>query len=622
MEMHKGMTNLEIARLLRSVAAALSVNPSVNSGPSARFRIIAFNNAADAIEHATSEAKDLWDDGELTQIPGVGKGIASDLDELFKTGTVKTFEEIMEGLPPAMFELMDVPGIGAKRAYRLAKELGITKAHGALEKLAHAAKNGHIRDLEGFGEQIEKEILESVGQVKERNRRLLLPHATIIAEDILDWMKKCKDCKKIETLGSLRRRVATVGDIDIAVATDNGKEVITESNKTVNKLDSDMSSSLTARETVIKHFTEYPKKVKLIEAGPFSSSLLLAGGVQVDLMVQPEAHFGALLQHFTGSKHHNIALRTFALKKKLSLSERGIKRNGSDKIEEYPTEEKFYRAIGLDWIPPELREDKGEIEAALRSAQGKLPGLPKLIELSDIRGDLHMHTDFLPETSHDSGAQSMKVMAEGGEKLGYEYMGFTEHNLKSAWSLEKTLDALKKKKEATEKLNSKLHIFCGMEIDIKPNGEVSFPEKGFEYLDYAIVSLHSSFKGPRDEQTKRVLAGLSHPKVRIFGHPTGRKLQEREGVDLNWEKIFEYCLSHNKWVEINSAPDRLDLPDSLVYEAVKHGVKLVVDTDSHDVSWLTGMRFGVDVARRGWAEKKDIVNTLPLDQFKKLLTKN
>jgi DNA polymerase (family 10) len=218
----------------------------------------------------------------------------------------------------------------------------------------------------------------------------------------------------------------------------------------------------------------------------------------------------------------------------------------------------------------------------------------------------------------------MEVMADGGIKQGYQYMGFSEHNLKSAWSEQKQLDALKKKYEATQKLNEKLkgkiHIFCGMEIDIKPNGDIAFPEAGFEYLDYGIVSLHSSFIGKsREDQTKRVLSGLSHPKVRIFGHPTGRKLQEREGVDLNWEKIFEFAKDNNKWIEINSSPDRLDLPDSLVYEAVKKGVKLIVDTDSHDVSWLVGMRYGVDVARRGWAEKKDIANTLSLIDFRKLL---
>lgn len=587
METHKNMTNLEIAKLLRAVAAALQIKSKL---PTTRFQVVAYQNAADSIEHLTSEAKDLWDDQELDKIPGVGKTIAERLDELFKNGKVKHFEETFKGLPPAMFELMDIPGIGAKRAYKLTKELGITRAHGALEKLAHATEKGHIRDLEGFGEQIEKEILESIAQVKERSRRLLLPHATVIAEEIVLWMEKCPEAKKIETLGSLRRRVATVGDIDIAVASNNPKKVI-------------------------EHFINFPKKVKLIEAGPISSSLLLAGGVQVDLMVGPEERFGALLQHFTGSKHHNVALRTYTAKKGLSLSEKGIKniRQKEQSVKGYKTEEEFYRALSMDWIPPELREDKGEIEATLEH------NLPKLVEQEDIKGDLHIHTNFFPETSHDSGAHSMQEMVQEAEKLGYEYLGFSEHNLKSSWPEVKILDALKRKQEAVVMLGRKMKVFNGLEIDVQPSGKVSLPEKGFEYLDYAIVSLHSSFRGKKAEQTKRVLDGLTHPKVKIFGHPTGRKLQEREGVDLDWEKIFGFCLKNGKWLEINSSPDRLDLPDTLVLEAVRQGVKLIINTDSHAKDWLMGMRYGVSVARRGWAQKRDIVNTLLLRDFEKVL---
>ncbi|TSC90437.1 MAG: DNA polymerase (family X) [Microgenomates group bacterium Gr01-1014_5] len=587
------MNNLEIAKLLRSVAAAYQVNPATSSEPTSHFRIVAYQNAADAIEHLTSEVKDLWDDDKLREIPGVGNTIADYLDELFKTGKIKHFEEIMHDLPPAMFELMDVPGIGAKRALRLSRELGITRAHGALEKLIHAAEHGHIRNLEGFGEQLEKEILLSVKTVKERSKRLLLPFATIVAEEVVEYMQKHPGVEKIETLGSLRRRTATVGDIDIAVATNKPKEVI-------------------------EHFAAYPKKNKLIEKGDSTSSLLLPGGVQVDLMVQPAQYFGALLQHFTGSKHHNIALRTYALKKKLSLSERGIKSGG--RIEYFENEEAFYKRLGMDWIPPELRENDGEIELAL------LHQLPKLVELEDIKGDLHMHSNFPQETSHDAGTNQMEDYANMAVGLNYEYIGFTEHNLKSSTSEAKVLDVLKQKQELAEKLNLKLKIenlklciFNGLEIDITPSGKLALPENAFTTLDYAIVSLHSSFRGTKADQTKRVLEGLAHPKVRIFGHPTGRKLNNREGVELDWDKIFDYALKHNKWIEINSSPDRLDLPDTLARQAVKLGVKLIVDTDSHEISWLSGMRYGISVARRGWAEKKDVVNTLSLQEFEKIL---
>ena len=587
MEIRKDMDNLEIAKLLRSVAAAYQVNPATSSEPTSHFRIVAYQNAADAIEHLTSEVKDLWDDNKLKEIPGVGNTIADYLDELFKTGKIKHFEEALHDLPPAMFELMDVPGIGAKRALRLSRELGITRSHGALEKLIHAAERGHIRNLEGFGEQLEKEILDSVKTVKERSKRLLLPFATIVAEEVVEYMQKHPSVGKIETLGSLRRRVATVGDIDIAVATNKPKEVI-------------------------EHFAAYPKKTKLIEKGDSTSSLLLPGGVQVDLMVQPPQYFGALLQHFTGSKHHNIALRTYALKKKLSLSERGIK--SGDRIEYFATEEEFYKRLGMDWIPPELRENEGEIELAL------LRQLPKLVELKDIKGDLHMHSNFPEETSHDAGINSMEELVKEAERLGYEYIGFSEHNPKQTLEEEKIIDILEQKRERVQKLNSKnLKVFNGLEIDITPSGKLALPERAFATLDYAIVSIHSSFRGTKEDQTKRVLTGLEHPKVRIFGHPTGRKLNEREGVDLDWDKIFDYALKHNKWIEINSSPDRLDLPDSLARQAVKLGVKLIVNTDSHEVSWLSGMRYGVSVARRGWAEKEDVINTLSLQEFEKIL---
>lgn len=599
MEMRKNMNNLEIAKLLHAAAAAYQVKQDKNGVN--RFRVIAYNNAAEAVEHSTSEVKDLWDDGKLDQLSGIGAGITASLDELFRTGKVKHFESIFDGLSPAMFELLEIPGIGAKRALRLTKELGITKAHNAIHRLEEAAIKGRIREMEGFGEQSEKEILEAIQEVKGRTKRLLLPYASMVAGEVLAWLENMTLVKRADPLGSLRRRVSTVGDIDIAVASDHPKEVI-------------------------EHFKNYPKKVKIVEAGEATATLLLPGSVHVDLMVQPAKLYGTLLQHFTGSKQHNVALRTYAQKKGLSLSERGIKdKNGE--IRTFAAEEAFYRALGMDWIPPEIRENDGEIEAALRQAEGKLGGLPDLVELAEIKGDLHMHTNLLPETSHDSGVNTPQEMLAEADRLGYEYIAFTEHNLKYVWSEDKVLDALKAKQEAVQGLNEKLknkkngirQVFNSLEIDIQPSGKLAIPDKGFDYLDLAIASLHSSFRGDKKEQTKRVVEGLQHPKVRIFGHPTGRRLNQREGVDLDWDKIFEFCRANGKWVEINSSPDRLDLPDVLVREAVKRGVKLTINTDSHEVGWMRGMEYGVSVARRGWAEKKDVVNTLTYAEFTKLV---
>ncbi|MBI4157338.1 hypothetical protein HY502_00625 [Candidatus Woesebacteria bacterium] len=588
MKGNKNVTNLEIAELLRAVAASYQLKDEKKN----RFKIIAYQRVADAVEHATSELKDLWDDGKLEELPGIGPSIAKHLDSLFRTGKSEHFDSVMEGLPPSMFEFMKVPGIGAKTGYRLAKELKLKN----LKELKEAARKGKIATLPGFGEESERDIIKGIEESKGKVRRLLLPYATEVAQGILNWLSVNTLVKKVEPLGSLRRKAATVGDIDIAVATDKPKEVL-------------------------KYFTEYPDAQRVIELGEATAGIVAAGGIHIDLMVQPPSSFGSLLQHFTGSKHHNIALREYAQKKGLSLSEYGIKKD--QKRYRFATEEEFYGFLGLEWIPPELREDQGEIEAALNSK------LPKLLELSDVKGDFQIHSNFDIETSHDVGASSMEEIVKKAGELNYEYLAFTEHNpSKSGHSEGEIVDILKRKAEAIEKLNYSIlrtvknsikKVFNSLEIDILPDGRLPVSEKGLKTLDFALVSIHSSFRLPKEEMTKRVLSALAYPSVKIFAHPTGRKLNEREGAELDWPKIFEFCLKNDKWLEINADPMRLDLPDVLVHEAVKSGVKLTLGTDAHHASALTNMRYGVSVARRGWAESNDIVNTRSLQEFLKML---
>lgn len=592
--MNRNLNNQEVARVLRAVAAAYEIKEGN------RFKIIAYDRAATAVEHATSEIKDLWDDGKLQTLPGIGASIGQHLDELFRTGRVKHFNHLIKRLPPAMFEFLSIAGIGPKTAYRLCQELGIKKAKTALVELEKAAKKGKIAPLEGFGEKSQADILEAILEFKKgriKKKRMPLPYADAIAGQIISHLKKCSSVLRADPLGSLKRRVATVGDIDIAVATKKPTEVV-------------------------DWFVQYPKKKKLIEKGPTGASILLKGGYQTDLRVQKPEAYGSMLQYFIGSKHHNIHLRELALKKGLSLSEHGIKKG--KKLFKYATEQQFYHDLGLPWIPPEIREDTGEIEAALRQSQGKPDGLPKLVELKDIKGDLHVHSDYPLETSHDEGVSPMEEMIKRAIELGYEYIGFSEHNPSlSRHSEKKIIDLVKRKNEKIEQLKSsynkitrkkkksQINILNGLEIDIRPNGQLAFPEKGFGLLDYAVVSVHSSFRMAKKEMTRRVLSGLEHPKAKIFGHPTGRKLGQREGCELDWEKIFAFCKKNDKWLEINAWPDRLDLPDVLVREAVKNGVKMVINTDSHALDQMDLMPYGVSVARRGWAKKSDIVNTLP-----------
>jgi len=577
----KTMTNLQVAKLLRAVAAALSLSKGDN-----RFRIVAYERAADAIEHSTSEVKDLWDEGRLGDLAGVGESLAAHLDELFRTGRVQHFSTILRPIPPAVFELMDIPGVGPKTAYRLAKSLGISKAHGSVEKLEKAALKGHIRPLEGFGKQSEADIIQGIKELKGRSTRMLLPVAADIADSVIAWLKASPHVLRADPLGSLRRQVATVGDVDLSAASADPQ-------------------------AVIDHFTGYPKATRVLEAGVHSASLVLPNDRQVDLIVQPPATYGSLLQHFTGSKHHNIALRELALKKGLSLSEYGIK--DAKTTHQFATEDKFYEFLGLQWIPPEMREAAGEIELA------KNHRLPRLVELEDIRGDLQIHSDIDIETSHDLGTSSLSELAVAAHRLGYEYIGVTEHNPSvSRHSSAQVIDLIKRKTERVKAFTGPVHIFNGLEIDIQPDGRRALPDAALEILDYACVSIHSSFRAPKSAATARVLSALDHPKVKFFAHPTARLLGEREGVDLDWDAIFDFCLTHHKWLEVDAWPNRLDLPDNLVREAVKKGVKIIIDTDSHSADHMQFMRYGVAVARRGWSQKSDIINTQTLKEVTKL----
>lgn len=586
--MHSGMTNLEVAELLRSVAAVYELKFAFKK----RFEIIAYTEAADSIEHLSTEVKDVWREGKLDDIPGIGTALTAHLDELFRTGSVKKFKELFKTVPGAIFPLMEIPGIGPKSAYKLVTTLKLNEKD-AIAKLTEAASLGKIAGIEGFGVKSQSAILTNLGSAKEKHRRFPLPYASSRADELVVWLKKDPSALQIERLGSLRRRYPTVGDIDLVVATKDP-------------------------ESVIKHFINFKDVTKVIETGPSKASILISGNLQVDLRVQDPGSFGSLLQHFTGSKAHNIALREFALKKDISLSEYGIKKDG--KTKKFKTEQDFYAYLGMQWIPPELRENMGEIEAAKNNA------LPTLVELKDIKADLQIHSNFDIETSHDIGSDSMEEIIAKGNELGYEYLAFTEHNpAQRNHKQADFIELIKRKSDVIQKLNAKLgsgsikRVFNSLEIDILPNGLLPIEDNTLDLLDFALVSIHSSFHQSKTDATKRILAALSHPKVKIFAHPTTRKVMGREGIELDWEAIFDYVAKNDKWLEINADPSRLDLPDTLVKEAVKRGIKLTLGTDSHSAGGLHNMRFGVDVARRGWAEKNDIVNTRSLSAFLKLL---
>ena len=588
------MTNQEIAKLFKNIAASYSIKDDKKF----RFQILAYQKASETIANTTSEIKDLYKEGKLDTLPGIGATIKLRIEELFKKGKVAHFDWVLRGIPKSVFVLLNIPSIGPKKAYKLTKELSLNIPDNVVEKLIIKAKNGEIAKIPSFGEKSEQDILQALLEYKagkSKSARMVLPYAAEIAGKIVAYLKESPAIINAVPLGSLRRMMPTVGDIDIAVATDKPQEVI-------------------------KHFVAYPYKERIIEQGPSTASLLTSGGKQIDLMVQPIDGFGALLQHFTGSKNHNVHLREYALKKGLSLSERGIKRqmaNGKWQMKSFSSEEKFYNALGMDWIPPEIRENQGEIELAIEHK------LPKLVELSDVKGDLHIHSSFPIEPSHDLGLSSMQDLVKCAKKLNYEYIGFSEHNPSISKHTKDQIHSLIARRneniEHIQSSNKDIRIIKLLEIDILTNGKLAVDDKSLNLLDGTTVSIHSSFATNKKEMTKRVLAGLSHPKAKILAHPTGRLLNERTGYDLDFDQVFNFCKKNNKALEINSWPLRLDLPDTLIKQAVEYGVKLIIDTDSHAVNQMNLMKYGVAMARRGWATKDDILNTLSYNEFIKWL---
>ncbi|KKQ09543.1 hypothetical protein A2858_01245 [Candidatus Daviesbacteria bacterium RIFCSPHIGHO2_01_FULL_36_37] len=573
-------SNQEIADLLRSVAASLTLSKA-NA-----FQVRAYENAADSIERLTSEIKDLWEEGKLGEVPGIGTGLKEHLNEIFKTGESKHLESILKKHPEVVYELIKVPGIGPKTALELAN-LGVKD----IDDLKKKIESGELTK-KGFSEKISERVLGGLEEHAGKTGRMLLPYAQAQADRILEYLKKGPDVKDADPLGSLRRQVATIGDLDFAVSANNS-------------------------EKVYEYFVKMPGVSKVID----KETVILNSGIHVDLLVGKPESYGALLQHFTGSKNHNIKLRTLALKKGLSLSEDGVKKVGSGKLIEVKSEEEFYKLLGMDTPAPEIREDVEEIEAALEYK------LPDLIELKDIKGDLHLHSNFqIEHPSHGPGANPIEDIVKRAEELGYEYVGISDHppaqGTESKEGIIRWVEKRTKFIQNIQKGNKSIRVLNGLEIDILSDGSLSVPDEALKTLDYCIAGIHHGHRGTPEQITKRILKALENPYVDILAHPTGRLLNERGSYDADWEEIFKFAAknersssSSKKLMEINGYPNRLDLRDDLVRLALKFGVKFVIDTDAHEVDQMDNMRFGVSVARRGWVESKDVVNSWEWKKF-------
>ncbi|PWU22947.1 DNA polymerase/3'-5' exonuclease PolX [Candidatus Cerribacteria bacterium 'Amazon FNV 2010 28 9'] len=581
-KMSPSFTNQQVATILRNVAAAYELEGED------RFRVNAYINAANSIEQISIPLQLLWQEKRLDEIPGIGKNLHEHIDELFSTGKVKHFDTVLKKQPTGMFELMTIPGIGPKTAQKLARFLHIKDSKEAIEHLARAVEHNKIQGLEGFSSVSEAKIARALQSHQHRDKkRIPLYQAQQVANDAITFLKKRKNVKDAQALGSLRRKSETVGDIDIAVAT-------------------------TTSEDVFEQLKQWSHITSIVSTGPKMMTCIHMSGLQIDIKTQEPNKWGSMLQHYTGSKLHNIHLRTLAQKKTLSLSEYGITKAGQSTTKTFESEEKFYAALGMQWIPPELREDTGEIELALQH------NLPTLIELRDIKGDFHIHTNFMYPSSHDQGSSSIEELLEKAIALDYSYVGFSDHNPKqSGLSSKERLEITTQRsmwinKEVAQYKKKHTHcpkVFIGMEVDILPDGELALEDEALKTLDYVIASVHSVFSQSQEQVTKRLLKALNNPYVRIFGHPTGRLIGSREGISPNWQTVFKCCAQQNIFLEINASPNRLDLPDGLIKDAKAFGCHFLIDTDAHAKDSLDFMHNGVDVARRGWLTKKEVANT-------------
>lgn len=572
------LTNKEVVAILKEVLAAMEVK-NVNI-----FKIRAYQNAIAVIDNLSNSVYDIWENNRLDEIPSVGTALAQHLNDLFTTGNSKEFEQVKFGLPDGMFSLIGIRGIGAKKAFKLANAFKLTSREKAIEKIKEHAQKGEIKVLEGFGAKSEKDILDAVEQVKmtkNEKPRTLLIIAEQVVNRVMEHMSKCDQVVKIDALGSFRRRNPTIGDLDFVVATNNP-------------------------EKVINHFLSFDEIAEVLVKGDKKVAVVLKNDMQADLRVSEPQAYGAMLQYNTGSKQHNIVLRTYALEKGMSLNEYGIKING--KNTEYATEEDFYKKIGLPLIPPELRHGNNEVELASKNM------LPKLIELKDIKGDCHTHT------TDSDGSNTMEEMLTMVSKLNYEYYGISDHapsiTNRGKEEVAQILSDKRKRIDSFNKSHPNIKVFFGYEVNILTDAKLALPDEYLELLDYVVASIHTSFNQDREQVTKRLVSALENPYVNIIGHPGGGVLNGRDPIDPDWNKVFDAAKANNKILEINSQPDRLDLSYDLVAEAIKRGIRVIVNSDAHSVSQLLNMRYGIDVARRGGCEAKNVINTYSFEEFK------
>lgn len=544
------------------------------------FRVRAYRNAARTVSSLPRNVSEMVNSGEdLTELAGIGDDLAGKIKEIVETGTLSQLEKIEKKTPAELDRLMTLEGLGPKRVKALYRDLNIEN----IEQLSAAAEAGKIRKLEGFGEKTEQKILEELQRQDDGERRIKLLDAEQRAEPLVDYLQKTKGLKNIVVAGSFRRRRETVGDLDILVTAKKDTKVM-------------------------ERFVDYEDVRKVVSRGKTRSTVLLRSGLQVDVRLVPQVSYGAALHYFTGSKAHNIAVRKIGVGKGYKINEYGVFK-GDERIAG-KSEQEVYQQVGLPYIEPELREDRGEVEAA------KEDELPTLVTRQDLRGDLHSHT------KETDGHYRLEDMARAAKDLGYDYLAITEHSKKV--SMAKGLDEkrLRQQMDEIDRLNDKLkglRLLKGIEVDILEDGSLDLPDDVLKELDLTVCSVHYHRNLSKKKQTERIIRAMDNPHFNILAHPTGRLINERDAYEVDLEKIMKAAEERGCYLELNAHPDRLDLSDRYCKMAKEMNVKVVISTDAHSINDLEFIRFGVDQARRGWLEPGDVLNTRSLNELKELL---
>jgi DNA polymerase (family 10) len=571
------MTNREIADILERLGDMLEIQGEN------RFKVIAYRRAADHVRHLGRNLREVWQAGALQEIPGVGAAIASKIEELLTTGRLEFYERLEEQVPPGVVEMLRIPDVGPKTARLLWEERGLS----SVAEVEAAARAGQLRAIHGLGAKSEARILAGVEALNRRSDRIPLGQAWPVAADLLEGLRKtCPEATQVAMAGSLRRMRSTVGDLDLLAASE-------------------------APAAVMRAFAALPRVSEVLLSGSTKTRVRLHNGLEVDLRVLEPERWGTALQYFTGSQAHNVRLRELAQKQGLSLSEYAFKTETGDEIV-CPAEEEVYARLGLDWVPPELREDRGEVQAAQAGA------LPVLVRVDDIRGDLHAHSTW------SDGVGSVEEMAEAARALGYQYLAISDHTHGLGVAGGLSPERLAEQRGEIDALNAHWDDFCllqGCELEIRADGELDLPDDVLARLGFVVASVHTGLRQDRERITERVIAAMRNPWVDVIGHPSGRILGQRDESAVDMDALLAEAGRTGTALEVNSIPNRLDLDDVYVRRAAELGVNIAINSDAHHADGLRALSFGLATARRGWATPEMVLNTLSLGDLRRWQTR-